>query len=320
MFKLILRTIFIVIVSFLLVGCDENRSQKREKISLLLDWLPNPNHVPLYAGKESEFFKKRGIDLEIIKLYDCSDTLALLNSGQADLAIYYMPATIQALSHGMSFKIAGTLIPESLDGFLVKKKANVTSFKDFENLTLGNFLTVLDRKLLSHLSKVNGIKFKSVKQIFFDPASALKSDIVSAVSGICWNIEQSQLEADGIETKCFRFKDFQIPEYHELVFLANPIFAEDNPDLIIRFREAINESLLFCQEHSDEAFNLYAKSLPDKNEKTLAWEEKAWRKTIPLLSKTVEPDPKVWKDFYHWMMQENIIKDGNEVDFSDLFL
>ncbi len=319
MFKYLQRYIIFLALLIVFPSCENRKNRNSSSVSILLDWLPNPNHVALYAGVQKGIFKKHGVDLDLLKLYDCNDTLSLLNSGHADLAIYYMPSTLQALDQGLDLKVVGTLIPYSLDGFLVKKSANISSPEELKDLVLGNYLSLLDRKLLQHLSSEKGIKFKGIKQIYFDPAASLKADLVQVVSGICWNIEQSQLEAEGVETTCFHFRDLDMPRYDELVILANYEFAEKSPKLLKKFQSALNEAISFCRENPEEAFELYRISQPDKSENTIYWERLAWEKTYPLYPRSIEPAQAVWKEFYQWMKDRNILEEETTIDFVNLF-
>jgi putative hydroxymethylpyrimidine transport system substrate-binding protein len=38
---------------------------QRQKVVLMLDWFPNPNHVPLYVTQQKGFFEAAGLDVTL---------------------------------------------------------------------------------------------------------------------------------------------------------------------------------------------------------------------------------------------------------------
>lgn len=54
----------------LLAGCgdqsaDKGKEDKKEKVTIMLDWTPNTNHTGLYVAQENGYFDKHGLDVEI---------------------------------------------------------------------------------------------------------------------------------------------------------------------------------------------------------------------------------------------------------------
>ncbi len=37
-----------------------------QKLTLMLDWFPNVDHLPVYVARESGYFAAQGLDIEII--------------------------------------------------------------------------------------------------------------------------------------------------------------------------------------------------------------------------------------------------------------
>ncbi len=320
MFKLVFNSLALLSLLIGASACQQQEKSSLQEVNLLLDWLPNPNHVPLYAGQQQKIFEKYGIRLKILKLYDPNDTLPFLKSGQANMAVYYMPHTLKAYSQDMPLKVIGTLIAQPLDGFMLKKVDGELNLDQMKDKVLANFLTVLDRKILSVLSERHKLRFKEVRQIHFDPAGALKSGLVDVVSGICWNIEQTQLEHEGFPTSIMKFSDFDIPNYHELILLGNEEFCRTNPKVVRNFQQALQESLTYCQEQPEHAFQDYVQANPDKTKETLAWEKKAWDVTKDLYTRDVRPEKNAWRSVADWLVQEQVIDSDQPLELHDLFL
>ena len=55
-------SVFFVIGVFVL----STGSASAEKLTLMLDWFPNIDHLPIYVAQERGLFKDKGLEVEII--------------------------------------------------------------------------------------------------------------------------------------------------------------------------------------------------------------------------------------------------------------
>src|SRR3954452_18679684 len=62
-----------------------------ERVNLVLDYLPNPDHVGIYTALRDGDFREAGLDVKPIVPSDPAAPLKLLASGRADVAISYEP-------------------------------------------------------------------------------------------------------------------------------------------------------------------------------------------------------------------------------------
>ncbi len=306
-----LASSFYSILLLIMVACIAPSCEKVQpnRVNLLLDWFPNPNHVPLYAGIDKGYFKKYGIDLQIRKLRDPSDTIPYLSSNQADLAIYYMPNAIRAATRGAEFKMVGVLIKEPLEVLLYRNDGKIVNFEDLNNKVIAYAHEGLNTAYLDEILAHKKIKLRGTKKISFDLVTAIATKSVTASLGAYRNIEPVHLKHLGIQTHYFELKEFGVPTYYELIILANHNFLTNNPNMEQRVKEALHESILYCKAHPEEAFAAYERANPDKGLTTLIWEKAAWKETIPLLADNQTLEKECWNDFSTWMKKQRIISD-----------
>ena len=62
-----------------------------QKLTLILDWFPNVDHLPIYVGRHQGFFAAEGLEIEIISPSATADALKLAASGTVELAVSYEP-------------------------------------------------------------------------------------------------------------------------------------------------------------------------------------------------------------------------------------
>lgn len=299
---------FIALFAILLIPLIGFKTVKKEaSYSLVLDWLPNPDHIPIYVGVEKGIFKKNGIDIEIRKVPDPSDPIAYLTSKQVDLAVYYLPDTIQAVERGAPFKTIGKLMDKPLRGLIFRKDSNIHETKDLNQKLAGYCVDGSCIKFLKAILEENDVAVKDFVNISYDLITALANNQVDFTYGAFWNIECEQLNSLGIETSYFSIENLGVPSYSELIFIVNKGSTFDEEINKNNFQIAIQESIDFCRADPKKAFELYLKANPDKNEFTQNWEWKAWLKTIPLLANDQKVSVEEWDRLKTWLKKKNVI-------------
>ncbi len=287
-------------------GCSSSDSKSKE-IRLLLDWLPNPNHVPVYVGMEKGFFANEGIALHVLILQDPSDSIPYLTSGRADLSLYFMPDYIRTQMLGINLQLVGVLFKEPLNCFIYRNDAGIKNPEDLNGKVIGYCVDGNNTLVLQKLLKNRNITPKEMRNVSFDLVSSLGTNQVDAIYGAYWNIEGEHLRSLGIETSHFDLaSSFGQPSYYELVVVAKGDSPKMTPQFIQAFQRALQKSIDFSVQYPEEAFQLYAKANPDKSEKTLAWEYNAWKVTYPILARNQEIDQDFIHNFSHWF--HDIIK------------
>ncbi|MDF2550183.1 MAG: hypothetical protein K0S07_1250 [Chlamydiales bacterium] len=287
-----------------LASC-QNATPTAEKTRLMLDWLPNPDHVPLYVGLEQGYFQEEGIDLDILKVRDPGDVIPYLTSKQAEIGITYMPRTLESMSRGARVKLLGSLFDEPLNCFIFRKGA-FHKPEDLSQAVIGTSGSSFGKIFLNAVYKTRGIEPKATIVVNFDIAAALASKRVDAVYGAYWNIQPEQLKAMNIETGFFRIGEFGIPNYLELIFVAAEGSKQAEKDFVEKFQRALQKSIDYSCQHPEEAFHIYLQHNPDKSQSIQAWERKAWLNTIPVLAKTQENDVQLWQEFYDWLVEHEV--------------
>jgi len=289
----------------LMGGCLHKDPKKTTR--LLLDWLPNPSHTPLYVGLEKGFFKEEGIDLTIQKMHDNGHGIAYLTSTQADLLVNHMPGTFKACSRGAELKIVGLLIKEPLRGLTYHADPEIKKISDLSGRVFGYCIGGPDTTFLDFLLQQGDIQPSSRKNVSVDLVSAIGTHSVDFIYGGFWNIEPIQLQSLGIATDTFKIQEFGVPLYYEMILLGNANTFETSSQQIVHFQHALQKSIDFCKEYPDEAFDCYLLHNPDKRKKTIAWERKAWAVTLPLLANDQSVEPEVLSTFYQWQLDQGFL-------------
>lgn len=303
----------LILSFFSFFGCEKQGKHTR----LLLDWLPNPNHVPLYVGVQKGFFKEEGIHLLIQKMPDKGGGITFLTSHQTDLLVNHMPGVLRATSRGAKLKVVGSLIKQPLICLIYNKNENIKTPADLSGKAIGYCVGGSDTAPLDFLLTQGNIAPKKKINVGIDFLYALTTKKVDFIYGGYWNIEPSQLKSLGIEPGFFTITSFGVPPYSELIVLANQDTKESDPQFIQSFKTALQKSINFCKEHPRESFAIYQKHHPDKRDKTLAWEKEAWEITYPILAKDQNIDFQELEKFTSFLKERAIF--SQDIDIKSLF-
>jgi NitT/TauT family transport system substrate-binding protein len=297
---------FILFILVALNGC-QSAITTSHPLRLTLDWLPNPNHVPLYVGIRKGFFSAQGIDLTLQKLRDFGHSTSYLTTQQCELALSYMPHTIRLQEKGGQVIPIAILIQEPLNALIYRTDRSISTLQDLSGKTFGYSNGGKETLFLDTLLANHHIAPKNKLLVGFDLVSSLATQQVDVLYGACWNIETEHLKFLGIDTRFFKLKELGVPHYDELIILARPDSPQADPQFIHRFQKALQQSIEYSRQYPVEAFDIYISYQLDKSEQTKAWERKAWNRTLPALADRQEIDPKVWKRFHDWLQEHHLL-------------
>lgn len=177
-----------------------------QKLTVMLDWLPNPDHAPLIVAKQQGFFKEQGLDVELITPSDPMNTSKLVAAGKADIGISYEPSYLEQIDRGLPVIRIGTLVDKPLDCVVALKDSGIRTLADLkgkrigisgEGLTAGIMLKAMLAK--------QGLTEKDVRLVNVrgNLSQALLSRQVDAVTGMGRNFEVPQLELNNYKLVVF---------------------------------------------------------------------------------------------------------------------
>jgi len=291
-------------ISLLIFGTSPQTGDNTH--TMVLDWLPNPNHIPIYVGIEKGIFEKSGLKFSVIKVPDPSDSIAYISSGKVDLAVHYFPETVTANYRGASLAPIGKLIGVPLRGLIYRNGEGIKFPSDLTGKMAGYCVDGSCMQTLNTLMLENAIYPKKMLNVSFDLVSTLGTKEVDFTYGAFWNIECEHLRSLGIDTDYFKIQDLGFPNYPELIFVAKEgsVFTHDSKRE--RFKKAIQESIDFSIANPEEAFQIYLKANPDKGLSVQKWEWSAWLATIPLFAKEQSIDRAEWDAMLLWL-KKNVL-------------
>lgn len=277
-----------------------------DKLTVLLDWFVNPDHAPLVVAKEGGFFKKHGLEVELIEPADPNAPPKLVAAKQGDIAVTYQPNLYLQVQEGLPLVRIGAVVDTPLNCLVALEGGSVKTIADLKGKKVGYSISGFEDALLGVMLENNGLKASDVEMVNvnFALTQALMSKQVDAVIGAFRNFELTQIKIAGGKGKAFFPEEHGVPLYDELIYVAHKDSVSD--PRIKKFLTAVQDATIHILNHRDESWQLFIKAYPKLDDEL---NQTAWKNTLPRFAKTPAALDRVRYDsFADFMMERGLIK------------
>ena len=214
-------------------------AQAMTSTTVLLDWFPNPDHIALYLAQKAGDFTKHHLNVTFQSPSNSTDALKLVSLGQVPLAISYEPETITAATDGLNVAAVAAMIPTALNSLIISGKSGVSGPSALAGKTVGTDGDPVSAEMLKAVLKkynmsLNQINLETVNEGLV-PAIA-HSKVAAIISGYR-NVEAIQLASLGLNPKVYPVDTQGVPNYDELVIIANKSKLASDPAYRTTVRE-----------------------------------------------------------------------------------
>ncbi len=234
-------------------------------ITVMLDWLPNPNQAPLFLALDTGIFAKHGLNVTLINPSDASDPLKMVAVAKVDIALSYQPSWLLMQARGLPVAWIGTLIDQPLACVIADKSQDIQKFSDLNHKTIGYSSGVVDSLMINAMLAYHHMPLDSVQllNVHYNLNPALLAHRVAAISGAMRNVELVELQQQHFPVTVFYPEQNGVPPYAELIFVAKKIAVQAPTSKA--FMAAISEAILQLKAHPDTHWQVIIKHHPELN-------------------------------------------------------
>ena len=79
-----MRKVLALLALALFAALPVHAAPAAERLTVMLDWFPNVDHVPLFVARDKGFLKEAGIEVEYLSPSETADALKLAAAQHAD--------------------------------------------------------------------------------------------------------------------------------------------------------------------------------------------------------------------------------------------
>lgn len=312
----------ISLFSLFLSGCADNQESAPkdapteaaapvQKVTVMLDWMPNTNHTGLYVAKEKEFYKEQGLEVEIIQPGEGSTADQLVAAGKADFGISYQEAVTQARSTDIPLVSLAAIIQHNTSAFASLASANIKTGKDFEGKRYGGWGSPVEEAVLKAVMEKAGADASKVENVTLGAVDFFSS--IGRDADIEWIYEGwdgVEAKRRGIDLNLQYLKDLDPAlDYYTPVIVTNEKHVIEQAELVKKFMTASTAGYEFAIQHPQEAADVLIKNAPELDPE-LVKASQEW------VSKKYQDDAEhwgvqkreVWEKYAKWMHERKLIE------------
>ena len=275
-----------------------------EKLTLMLDWFPNVDHLPIYVARHQGFFAQQGLDIDILSPSETSDALKLAAAGKVDIAISYEPQTIIAAARGLEITVMGRLIEHPLTTLLFLKGKGIVTPGDLNGKKIGYTVPGLMDVLLDAFARLNAIENYSAVNVGFSIVQSLTAGKVDAVMGPFKTYETVTMAHKGYEVGYFELEKWGIPDYDELVLVTSRKTMNQKRDAMSKISLILDRAIQYVRANPEKALEHYFEEGPEADRKI---EKDAFALTMPYYAHHQKLDENRWQQFADFALKYGLI-------------
>jgi len=304
------------VLALVVAGCgekaeDEPGGPSRERLQVVLDYLPNPDHVGFYAAQRDGSYAKAGLDVELRVPPDPSAPLKLLASRRADLVISYEPELLLARARGLRAVSVAAIAQKPLTS-IMSVDGKVPRPRDLAGKTVGTAGIPYQAAYLKTIAERAGIDPGSMRRVDvgFNLVPAMLSGKADATLGAFWNIEGVELARRDRRPAIIRMEQAGVPTYDELVLVVRQDTLREKGNAVRRLVRAVAAGYRSAREDPAAATRSLVAANPDLNQDTSLAQVRA---SLPVFFPAARgrpwgfQDASEWRAYGQWMVRNGLL-------------
>ena len=296
---------FIRLLVLLLILPSASAAAADAQITLMLDWFPNVDHLPIYVARRQGYFAEEGLTIKILSPSETSDALKLAAAGNVDIAVSYEPQTIIAAARGIDIFAFGRLIGHPLTTLLFLKDRGIAKPQDLEGKKIGYTVPGLMDAMLDAFAKLNNIRQYTAVNVGFAIVQSLTAGKVEAVMGPFKTYETVAMAQKGFAVGYFELEKWGIPDYDELIFVIGRRALSKHPQMVPAFRRALDRAIAYTRSNPGNALKYYFEAVPEADR---TMEAEAFKLTLPYYARNQQLDPERWRQFADFALRYGLVE------------
>jgi putative hydroxymethylpyrimidine transport system substrate-binding protein len=228
-------------------------------VRLALDFTPNAAHAGIFAAVDDRLDSANGIHLEVRQPSASTDSLQLLTTGRAELAVLDIHDLGLARERGEDLVGVGALVQRPLAAVIAGP--GVARPRALEGRRVGVTGLPSDNAVLRAVVQGDGGSYSRVRRVTigFSAVASLVARKVAAATAF-WNVEGVTLKTRGVHTQEFRVDDFGAPRYPELVVVTTRRELAAHRDTVRRALAALQGGTRAALRDPDRVVALIARA------------------------------------------------------------
>ncbi len=298
------------------------------KVTLMLDWTPNTNHLGVYVAQAKSFYQDANLTVDIQQPGDVQ-VEQIVGTGKAQFGISYEEQATYSRAANVPVVSVAAIIQHNTSGFAaLHDKHPLKTPADLAGLRYGAFGSPIEKPMLDILMKCTSSKGADSIQFidigFTEPLPLMDKDRIDFV-WLFYAWDGIRANEQGYKLDFLMLWDYKqcVPDYYTPLLITNEDMIKNQPDVVKAFVQATARGYAFAIQHPDDAADLLLKAAPDLDAKLVKesaeWLAPQYQADAPRWG---EQRADVWQGFSDFLLKNGALKSAIDVKaaFSDDFL
>jgi putative hydroxymethylpyrimidine transport system substrate-binding protein len=314
----------VLLLGLALVGCGEKQDAlssssgaSTQSLNLMLDWLPNADHVGIYEALANGDFARAGLDVHVRVPADPATPLQLLAAGKVDVAVSYEPELMLARDKGEPLVAIGAIVQRPLTAIVSLGSKHITSAAQLRGKKVGDAGIPYQHAYLTTILRRAGVPQSSVKEVNVGDnlVPAMLSGRVDATLGAYWNYEAIQLRQERRRVNVIHMENVGVPAYDELVLVTRESTLASRTNALRRFVQALGRGYQAVRQNPAHGVAALVRANPSLQTRLQTASVNATLSSF--FASAGHPwgwqNPKQWTAYGEWMLDRHLISNPASV-------
>jgi ABC-type nitrate/sulfonate/bicarbonate transport system substrate-binding protein len=321
--KNISLALVLVLILGVLSGCTatkapEDEKVELEKITVILDWVPNTNHTGLYVALENGYYEEEGLEVEIIQP-TAGGSADLIAAGQGEFGVSYQEQVTYARTATDPLPVVSiaAVIQHNTSGFASPKTKNIATAKEFEGKKYGGWGSPMEEAMLRGLMTKEGADFDKLEMIDIQ-ASDFFTSVENHVdfTWIFYGWDGIAAELRDYDLNFIKLQDVEPAlDFYTPVLITSESLLIERPELAKKFLNATSKGYNFSIDNPAEAGKILIKFVPELDEEmVVASQEYLAKEYKAQASRWGEMKAEIWETYGNWMFENDLLENQLIVD------
>jgi ABC-type nitrate/sulfonate/bicarbonate transport system substrate-binding protein len=317
---LVLFSTGIILAAAALSGCvsvtPASSGTELKKVTLVLDWVVNTNHVGIYVAQEKGYFAEEGLKVEIVQSSDLN-FVEMVGSDAAQFGICGQEQLTQARTGGDVPVVAiGAILQHNTSGFASPSDRHITTPKDFEGKIYSGWGTALEEKFIANVMEKSGGDFSRVEMRMMGATDFFASMETEAdFAWIYYGWDGIGAEAKDYPINFILLQDIDpMMDFYSPIFISNEKTISEDPEVVTGFMKALSKGYTDAVTDVEESCDILLKFTPETDR------EHAIKSVEYLSGYFLNEEGKfgvmkesVWQNFSKWMLDNKLLDKALDV-------
>lgn len=236
-----------------------------ERVRVALEWFLNPDHVPLLLGQARGWFAEVGLEVELVEPAEHLDPVAMLASGDLDVAITEPLHLVVDVAEGA--EIAGfARFLHTNGGVMFLASSGIARPRDLVGKRIQypgapgpGGRAIVDTMIQADGGPPSAHTLVPVNRGFHHTDALLDGDADAATLAF-YNVEVVEARMRGADARFFALKDWGVPDFCQLILVASRDTLARRRDVLRRFVRVLMRGADVLHQDPDTARAAYAEA------------------------------------------------------------